>query len=53
LRIFLRWLTVAKKKNLSTEKALVSLLEKLYGWLGAQGDYTALKEKDSAEFFFL
>jgi hypothetical protein len=28
LRDFLRWLTVAKKKNLLIEKALVNLLEK-------------------------
>jgi hypothetical protein len=35
LRYFLRWLTVAKKKNLENEKALVSLLENIIGWLGA------------------
>jgi hypothetical protein len=32
LKYFLRWLTVAKKKNSLIEKALVSLLEK-YVWL--------------------
>jgi len=31
---FLRWLTVAKKKNSLIEKARVSLLENLHGWLG-------------------
>jgi hypothetical protein len=35
-RIFLRWLTVAKKKYSVTEKALVSLLENLCGWLGVE-----------------
>jgi hypothetical protein len=45
LRDFLCWLTVGKKKNLSIEKPLVSLLENLCGWLGAQGEDSPSKRK--------